>query len=586
MSLRSWTLAAFGTFALAGCTSLQTLPDNFRSRSRDMALEGYPYALPMRQFDLTASWTLTECSNGPKTGDEAPKTVISPELEVTPLITAGERYLVDYRALASVLKTTDLAIETYPEGTLKAVNAVADDRTAETAVAIAKIVASAATFGASGGTIKYAAFSDKLFSEIKGAVPEHFIVSCSDSAIAQLAKVATEEAALKASNLRIKDASILVEQLALAGMVDAKKRAELATALENLRKASGEVEGQRKKLATAREPLQIVRKLRWPEDFADGGQDPFAIEGNVTDLFGNLFVLKGADAEADDCLEGFSVDNASQLVSADVNARAALTKCLSGKLQMHARLDSAFSLANECPDSESASGARFACRVTRPEGPPTKPGQDYTAAEWQAYQEAKAVWKATAETPARDRLPDKGLFVRPPEQARLVACKTSALCDPDNPADPENPKETMLVKATDWMTSPQLGQLRFLPFENRMFENNALVLQLAKDGTVEKFQYATKSAIAERMASAAASIADAATSGRKAWREEKAARRTEQIAELDHQIAVYEKEKAVDALGAPVADAEEEAEQAQKIALKIELEVEDRLIEAQSDGGG
>lgn len=555
--MRIVTPIALATAAvLSGCTSLQTMPDNFRTERRDQALEGIPYALPMRQFDLVATWTVDDCANRPRRPSDTkpPETSIGAELDATPVLTPGERYVVDYSALGSVLKTTDFAIETYPEGTLKSINATADDRSAETLVALAKTAASLASWGAGGGDRSPA--SVPLVEE--GA--KFLAADCSSEALAQLAKVLSAQDLVDAETANLKQVTRQVEQLSLAGMLDATKRAELAKQLEALRKSSGALDAATKKLVKARKPLQLSRSSRWPQDFSQGGEQSVPLSPIVTPEFGALFVdgAPATEAITRECLTGYAADD--------------LGACLAKQVEMQVRLEPAYRMADSCRPVVDEP-MKFACRTARASGPPVSPGQNYSPEDWSQYQSAKAEWHATTPTDARDHRPDKGLFVRPPELARLVVCRWSAFCDPSG---------DYVVEVSDWVSVPQLGQLRFLPFTNRMFENNALVLQLGKDGTLEKFQYATKAAIAERLATAASGIADAANGGRKAWREERAARRAEQLALLDQQIALADKQGKVAAIGAPPAPAtvEDEAEQAQRIALKLEIEIEDRLVEA------
>jgi hypothetical protein len=79
------------------------------------------------------------------------------------------------------------------------------------------------------------------------------------------------------------------------------------------------------------------------------------------------------------------------------------------------------------------------------------------------------------------------------------------LCDENRPCS-DGDREPL--HRSDWITAPQLGQLRFIPFTNGPFQNNALSLTLAEDGTITKMQYAEKSAI---LAGALASASSAAS---------------------------------------------------------------------------
>jgi hypothetical protein len=97
---------------------------------------------------------------------------------------------------------------------------------------------------------------------------------------------------------------------------------------------------------------------------------------------------------------------------------------------------------------------------------------------------------------ARDGVADPGIFIRPPGRAHLILCDNGAPC-----AGMDRPPvlETAIVSA------PQAGQLRFIELTSGPFESNALSIALREDGSVERQQYAERSAVgAEKVASAAA----------------------------------------------------------------------------------
>jgi hypothetical protein len=74
-----------------------------------------------------------------------------------------------------------------------------------------------------------------------------------------------------------------------------------------------------------------------------------------------------------------------------------------------------------------------------------------------------------------------GLLVRPPIRGRLLVCAaTDAGC-----------AEGMdqLVFRSDDVAIPQLGSLRFLPFRNEAFQNNALILLVTPSGELAKVEY-------------------------------------------------------------------------------------------------
>lgn len=110
---------------LSGCaTSLSTRPVN---ADQTATLVGIPYHLPALAYDIEVTRSLSECSGA---GAEL-VAHFDVGAKVTPRIVAGERFVADYRALASWNKTSALKIETWPNQTLKAVNAEAVDKSPE-----------------------------------------------------------------------------------------------------------------------------------------------------------------------------------------------------------------------------------------------------------------------------------------------------------------------------------------------------------------------------------------------------------------------------------------------------------------------
>ena len=135
-----------------------------------------------------------------------------------------------------------------------------------------------------------------------------------------------------------------------------------------------------------------------------------------------------------------------------------------------------------------------------------------------------------------EAVPKGGVFIRQPVRARLLVCR-GATCD-------ANTSENLLVvdpKAAPTF-APQLGQLRFLPFRNVAFQSNELALELAADGTIAKFEYRDKAAIAAGMAATAAAIAKQADDDRTKRRDEAAKARTQGVADLQAEIDAHEKE--------------------------------------------
>ena len=148
--MRNIVVAAFAAVWLGGCaTSLSTLPDRDTTASVGDAMLGVPYALPMLQYNITLTRTLSSCPDD-RDWDFADRTFVvrAGSLAITTKADAkgsygpGERYTVDYRALEAPFKTSDFSFVTNPNGTLKSIGVSAEDQTGEV---LKSVVASALT---------------------------------------------------------------------------------------------------------------------------------------------------------------------------------------------------------------------------------------------------------------------------------------------------------------------------------------------------------------------------------------------------------------------------------------------------------
>jgi hypothetical protein len=170
-------------------------------------------------------------------------------------------------------------------------------------------------------------------------------------------------------------------------------------------------------------------------------------------------------------------------------------------------------------------------------------------------------------------VPSKGIFVREPELARL-------LIEVKDPKSSTGWKHALRDEPR-WM--PQIGRLRFLPFESGPFENESLTLSLRKDGRVESAAYETKDAALARIASGAADATEkyiamtekreaAARADQKYAFELAGLQRADEKAQLEQEIAI--REGNVKRLRAAETEAAVTAEvAAQEIQEKAELEI-------------
>lgn len=104
---------------------------------------------------------------------------------------------------------------------------------------------------------------------------------------------------------------------------------------------------------------------------------------------------------------------------------------------------------------------------------------------------------------ARDAQMEKGLFVREPASGRLIVCRQYEAAEHGN-ACPESADIAKLKSAN----FPQLGQLRFLPFNVAMFQAKDMGIFLGEDGRLQRYYMKSTKAAGEALT---ASMASAAT---------------------------------------------------------------------------
>jgi hypothetical protein len=160
----------------------------------------------------------------------------------------------------------------------------------------------------------------------------------------------------------------------------------------------------------------------------------------------------------------------------------------------------------------------------------------------------------------------KGLFIRSQQLADFRICVgQNAVSD--------CPSSRVALNERG-VPAPQLGQLRFLPFSNRMFEAAKLSLAMREDGSVEKFSYDRTKA----MSSGSEAIRDVVTQieAAKEKREKEkqhnlTAARADELADVTHQITLLTKQKELLALQSAPSPTEQELIVAETARLNAEI---------------
>jgi hypothetical protein len=237
-----------GLFLLPGCSTylnaVRVTPEDKTFKS-----EGAPYNLSFSQYEITITRRLTSCTNE---RDEAQmKIVTAAKATRREAADPSREYVIDFAALRSFFKTTDVAVEYHPNGTLKSVNASVEDKSAEflksSFSAIGKIAILSA--GAAG---------DKA-QACRSGVTE--LIVAADNAEKDLDKKTAVVANLTAMlTKRVEVAT------ALGRARTDQERIELAKQVAALITAKAEVDVAQKTLEAAEKELTYESKAVWPPD--------------------------------------------------------------------------------------------------------------------------------------------------------------------------------------------------------------------------------------------------------------------------------------------------------------------------------
>lgn len=528
----------------------------------------------------------------------------------------GETYIVDYTSLASPIKTSDFAIEIYrPSGNLKSINVSAADQSGELIKSVVKFGVSVAALGAgvpptqklSGerrqdNSRTQAASSNlqrSILKAVRESMSEKQFIGCAPAAKAALATMdesETIEAATKALNDSTTQVKTLLVLTQIAGLSPEKKGAyaeALQKALNEQDKATADLKLLVEARTEAMKQLGATMRRIWPERLSDrhanfavaaGMEDQFRkilfvrTAGNVIDrkmLANKLAELRQESPEEFDAilareefrpLSAFLEANGTARTFAApspacIDARGVdVVRCLRATLGLSAslvtvELNDGRYIGGDCPPNAFPT---LDCR--------SAPGVSPTI----AVQGAKPASIRVVEARSTDAIGKGGLFVRDPVAGRLFMCRvansrgSAGNSDPDpgngsaggkSPCDLNGGVNLLASDAAAAPTiAPQLGQLRFLPFKNKAFQSNELVLELAEDGAITKFQYKDKVSTAVAAATAAADAAQQIRDEKERQRKAAAAAETQSVTSLQAEIDLLTKRQALLALQKPADD--------------------------------
>lgn len=473
--------------ALTGCTTGLVTRGDVRTNSATEATAGLPYSLPMAQFDITITHTITQCFAPDVTGapTTTPELVIATSYAAVPVSVPGETYLIDPAALSGPLKTSDLTITNFPTGTLQSINASVQDQTA--AVISAGLSATLRGISIVAGIPAAASAGDAALSGAE-SVPVQLI--CGDGTPTLLANLKTATDNLKAAQSLL-DATN-TELLALAARVADETATDAQTARLGVLRGlvtghAAAVTRSEAALTRAKAALSVSFTVRWPTAMAQRANPATLPTDSAVERFARLLnVGRVAPGEAK-CADSAD-DSAARMLATD--------SCLRGRIGVAMQL-------------------RAAVTSAAPAAPSTE----------------------TVDSTSRE----PGMFVRPPVRGHLVLCRGVTDC-PDSGVVGDN----IWSSAEVWL--PQMGQLRLLEYRNREFEDNSLSLTLDQSGNIVTASYKSSDAAAAEIAQTVddalgafdARVREANQARRDRARQEVIQDRADALAAIQHDLALVQ----------------------------------------------
>lgn len=500
--MKQWLAAVMAMGVVACTTHLDTRPNG----TSDRAAVGVPYALPVVHHDLTVSRTLVGCRHA---GGSITKLEFDVTVQHAPRYAAGERFIMDYRRLGNWHKTSGFKLTTYPNQTLKAVNAEADDRSPEIMGATIKTALTIAQLSSGVGIGLPVADSSisKMLAEVRSsATMDDASRKVADELLRQLAREAnpcpevlvwmqqTRDAIKKDSKdleklSRQLDALVVPSLIGLVSDADKKTISELRARINA--KLEHQADLQRKYDSLAEEATFVESATFTPE------------RATVAHVF--HFPSK------EEALK-------------DVQLKRLAT--LFGQKPVPMHLVSQGATLSGVLDVPATPAAGKTCVEAWLDG-----SCDATA---------DPEWKNESSGEAARSLP--GIAFRNPVHGRLRVCK-SAHADECRLGT----AQPLLLDAA--VTVPQLGQLIVLPFHNGFGANNKVEATFREDGSLESLAYDVREASGENAANLFSGGADQVLAYEKQKHEQKEAERAQAdgapLKALEAQLALLKKQQEI-----------------------------------------
>ncbi|NVJ93687.1 MAG: hypothetical protein HWE34_18620 [Methylocystaceae bacterium] len=450
MSLKRSIIAGFSAvILLSGCeTSLSTKTIDINSET---IATGWTYYLPQRSFEINYQATITDCKYIYDNDQNEKQLHIKalPHVTIKSEIVAEKNRLLqlNYDDLSAGNKVTTSIVKFYPNGTLKSVNAQADDRTAEIAGNIIKTGLTLASIS-QGVPINFAKDQKNINKEqIKADEP------CDADLRAAITDFRDKRDTYlrKAAELRINDPSELTKLNAEKEKLNAKLK-QLQTAYD-----TSVSEGRYEHLEKIRNEIQNLTKTDVKTNNAN-------IKNNSTTKLTN------------EVKEAFEKMN-----KAKVGITASQKTMWIPKIPKPGNDKDPAQLTKEITVSFEGIIKKYERKVTEVNNLALVAMANFTISKNELDHLA-----------TKTGLDQKGVIYRRPVRSELKVCTV----DSTKKLPDECSKETTIQSAFYMM--PQFGKTSYLPFKSKTFGDANLVASFAEDGNLSESTY-TSSANLEKM---------------------------------------------------------------------------------------
>lgn len=471
---------------------------------------GVEYGLPMVQFTLSVTRTLVKCR------DEHNQTDIrfSTKVAAEPRYVVGERFVIDYESLSSWSKVTGLDLQTYENGTLKSINASAEDQSAAIIGDVVKVGIGVASLVSGVPPVTKTLDSKSLEWRCSEQTENTLnIISSVKDALEKLTKELVQTT----------DTITRLESLAILNALTGEDKTKLTEAKTKQRELLKQAATKDKELVRLLSSVSVKEERIWPEN---GDSKRL----NANPLPENAKFLK-------DLFKEFPVSKKHQVAGVGT---AALKKDESGqptKEEEKAKAEAAKAEA----EAEAKAGAKEDVFL------------ETLMASFQLHGELKPLVNIKPQENCLSCLVSgnnkraTGLYYQNPVPAHLVICRLvsnkGCVVSDDSP---------MVLNMQ--VMAPQLAPLRVLPLTNGMFQSNALSATFRENGGLATFKYEDKVARGKVLSETVAASMDSVLAYRDARQahkaSEKAAKKQEGLDQLDEEISRLEKQKKIAALNA------------------------------------